>query len=225
MHIHGHFVSFLGDKPLYSLSFSVGSLSHEKHTTNLGPLKSLKSEIEWQIKYKVKKQPEEKYCHRGIVLCMFKTIRPLTVFTDFLTEILHLYLASECMAFLFCIFGYYWSLEPRDINTAKHAIYTMHKILYSVYTYCTVCVNQHSYFPYCLRSVVNTSTKGTVSKDFWHQFFHESSQRRYDMNRISQMQGGKNWILPKEINANQFFWLWIQAPDRKDIRHSMCTIG
>jgi hypothetical protein len=21
-----------------------------------------------------------------------------------------------------------------------------------------------------------------------------------------QMQGGKNWILPKEINANRFFW-------------------
>jgi hypothetical protein len=26
--------------------------------------------------------------------------------------------------------------------------------------------------------------------------------RRYDMNRRSQMQGGKNWILPKELNAN-----------------------
>jgi hypothetical protein len=30
--------------------------------------------------------------------------------------------------------------------------------------------------------------------------------RRYDMNGRSQMQGGKNWILPKEINANRFFW-------------------
>jgi hypothetical protein len=30
-------------------------------------------------------------------------------------------------------------------------------------------------------------------------------QRRYDMNGRSQMQGGKNWILPKEINANRFF--------------------
>jgi hypothetical protein len=33
------------------------------------------------------------------------------------------------------------------------------------------------------------------------------------MNEISQMQGGKNWILPKEINANRFFrdshWLEI----------------
>jgi hypothetical protein len=33
------------------------------------------------------------------------------------------------------------------------------------------------------------------------------------MNGRSQMQGGKNWILPKEINANRFFrdshWLEI----------------
>ena len=33
------------------------------------------------------------------------------------------------------------------------------------------------------------------------------------MNQISQMQGGKNWILPKDINANRFFgdshWLEI----------------
>ncbi len=33
-----------------------------------------------------------------------------------------------------------------------------------------------------------------------------SCQRRYDMNGIFQMQGGKNWILPKYINANRFFW-------------------
>jgi hypothetical protein len=26
------------------------------------------------------------------------------------------------------------------------------------------------------------------------------------MNGSFQMQGGKNWILPKEINANRFFW-------------------
>ncbi len=30
--------------------------------------------------------------------------------------------------------------------------------------------------------------------------------QRYDMNGRCQMQGGKNWILPKQINANQFFW-------------------
>jgi hypothetical protein len=37
--------------------------------------------------------------------------------------------------------------------------------------------------------------------------------RRYDMNGRYQMQAGKNWILPKEINANRFFgdshWLEI----------------
>jgi hypothetical protein len=30
--------------------------------------------------------------------------------------------------------------------------------------------------------------------------------RRYDMNGRFQMQGGKNWILPKEMNVNRFFW-------------------
>ncbi len=30
---------------------------------------------------------------------------------------------------------------------------------------------------------------------------------RYNMNGGFQMQGGKNWILPKEINANRFFWV------------------
>jgi hypothetical protein len=29
---------------------------------------------------------------------------------------------------------------------------------------------------------------------------------QYDMNGRFQMQGGKNRILPKEINANRFFW-------------------
>jgi hypothetical protein len=28
---------------------------------------------------------------------------------------------------------------------------------------------------------------------------------RYDMKGRSEMQGDKNWILPKEINANRFF--------------------
>ena len=30
--------------------------------------------------------------------------------------------------------------------------------------------------------------------------------RRFDMNERFPMQGGKNWILPKEMNANRFFW-------------------
>jgi hypothetical protein len=41
----------------------------------------------------------------------------------------------------------------------------------------------------------------------------KSHLRRNDMNRRFQMQGGKNWILPKEMNANRFFmdfqWLKI----------------
>jgi hypothetical protein len=32
------------------------------------------------------------------------------------------------------------------------------------------------------------------------------SLRRYDMNGRFQIQGGKNWILPKEINANRLYW-------------------
>jgi hypothetical protein len=36
-------------------------------------------------------------------------------------------------------------------------------------------------------------------------YFFGKIQRRYDMNGRSQMQGGKNWVLPKEINANRFF--------------------
>ena len=38
------------------------------------------------------------------------------------------------------------------------------------------------------------------------------THRRYDMDGRSQMQGGKKWILPKEINANRFFWhsLWLE---------------
>ncbi len=33
--------------------------------------------------------------------------------------------------------------------------------------------------------------------------------RRYDMNRCSQMQGDKNWVLPKEINAPGSSWTLI----------------
>jgi hypothetical protein len=32
------------------------------------------------------------------------------------------------------------------------------------------------------------------------------AQRRYDINGRFQMQGGKNWIWPKEIHAYRFFW-------------------
>jgi hypothetical protein len=39
-----------------------------------------------------------------------------------------------------------------------------------------------------------------------------SVQRRYDMNGRFQIQGGKNWILPKEFKANWFFWdsYWLE---------------
>ncbi len=35
---------------------------------------------------------------------------------------------------------------------------------------------------------------------------------RYDTNLMSQMRVGKNWILPKETNANWFFWdsYWLE---------------
>jgi hypothetical protein len=32
------------------------------------------------------------------------------------------------------------------------------------------------------------------------------SSEAVDMNGRFQMQGGKNWFLPKEMNANRFFW-------------------
>jgi hypothetical protein len=34
----------------------------------------------------------------------------------------------------------------------------------------------------------------------------EGNPEAVDMNGRFQMQGGKNWILPKYINANRFFW-------------------
>jgi hypothetical protein len=33
-----------------------------------------------------------------------------------------------------------------------------------------------------------------------------SSPEAVDMNGRFQMQGGKNWFLPKEMNPNRFFW-------------------
>ncbi len=34
----------------------------------------------------------------------------------------------------------------------------------------------------------------------------DNSPEAVDMNGRFQMQGGKNWFLPKEMNANRFFW-------------------
>ncbi len=41
-------------------------------------------------------------------------------------------------------------------------------------------------------------------RDKCNQFFWDSKARA--LNTMSQMQGGQNWILPKDINANGFFW-------------------
>jgi hypothetical protein len=43
-----------------------------------------------------------------------------------------------------------------------------------------------------------------ISSSPQSQITRVSVQRRY--NGRFQMQGGKNWILPKEIKANWFFW-------------------
>ncbi len=48
------------------------------------------------------------------------------------------------------------------------------------------------------RAAPRTASPGTASAS--------CKQRRYDMNRWSQMLGGHNWILLKGINANRFFW-------------------
>jgi hypothetical protein len=73
---------------------------------------------------------------------MFKTIRPLTVFTDFLTDNLRLYLASEYMAFLFSIYSSFLLIirAKSRAHFTVHIQYTMLKILYSVYTYYIICV-------------------------------------------------------------------------------------
>ncbi len=38
------------------------------------------------------------------------------------------------------------------------------------------------------------------------KFFPTVCLTGYDMNGRFQMQVGKNWILPKEMNANRFYW-------------------
>ncbi len=46
--------------------------------------------------------------------------------------------------------------------------------------------------------------RATNNRLFVYQL--NKNQRRHDMNGSSQIQGGKNWILPKEIIANRVFW-------------------
>ncbi len=45
-----------------------------------------------------------------------------------------------------------------------------------------------------------------TSLNKYRQGIQSENLRRYDTNGIFQMQGGKNGILPKQINANRFFW-------------------
>ncbi len=45
-----------------------------------------------------------------------------------------------------------------------------------------------------------------VTIDFCPALAALLSPEAVDMNGNFQMQGGKNWILPKYINANRFFW-------------------
>jgi hypothetical protein len=60
-----------------------------------------------------------------------------------------------------------------------------------------VFTSLHSRFP---ESIATIPPFGPIEGHKW------LFQRRYDMNGIFQMQGGKNWILPKKINTNRFFW-------------------
>jgi hypothetical protein len=61
--------------------------------------------------------------------------------------------------------------------------------------------------PVLLRLSLDVNLKKTSYIPLWDQMEGAWlwTQRRYDMNGRSQMQGGKSWILPKEIDANRFF--------------------
>ncbi len=48
--------------------------------------------------------------------------------------------------------------------------------------------------------------EGLLCKVKKKHFWKAKHLRRYDMNGRPQMQGGKHWILPKDINANGCFW-------------------
>jgi hypothetical protein len=56
-------------------------------------------------------------------------------------------------------------------------------------------------------SVVHSRSSAPYSRfSFVVFYFLRKAPRRYDMNERFQMQGGKNWILPKDMIANRFFW-------------------
>ncbi len=45
-----------------------------------------------------------------------------------------------------------------------------------------------------------------ISGQHVYKLLVEVCPEAVDMNGRFQMQGGKNWFLPKEMNANRFFW-------------------
>jgi hypothetical protein len=70
------------------------------------------------------------------------------------------------------------------------------------------------------------SRKCTLIIDVFKVFLRVRQHRRYDMKGGYQMQGGKNWILPKEINANRFCWdsYWLEIW-KNHLRPSMGSKG
>jgi hypothetical protein len=56
---------------------------------------------------------------------------------------------------------------------------------------------------------------------------YEMNGGGYDINGKSQMEGGKNWILTKEINANRFFWdsHWLEIWKKNHLCPSMGPNG
>jgi hypothetical protein len=54
--------------------------------------------------------------------------------------------------------------------------------------------------------VKSTNLGTSLPEPFTCKRKHSRRSEAVDMNGIFQMQGGKNWFLPKEMNANRFFW-------------------
>jgi hypothetical protein len=47
---------------------------------------------------------------------------------------------------------------------------------------------------------------GVLNRQEYSFYIDGPPPEAVDMNGRFQMQGGKNWFLPKEMNANRFFW-------------------
>ncbi len=75
--------------------------------------------------------------------------------------------------------------------------YQMHKVHVHIVYYITVYLRQAG----CMYSKTVATRKSIIVL-----MVHAHCTKAVDMNGRFQMQGGKNWILPKQINANRFFW-------------------